>query len=90
MISGNDGAVLMSVIGMAANDAMGTAVAGNADINNDGLADVLVGAPLADSDAKDVGSVTVLFWARCCNHTHLARRAGKSRIRYRTGAGGSR
>ena len=61
VISGNDGAVLMSVNGVEANDAMGTAVAGNADINNDGLADVLVGAPLADSDAKDVGSVTVLF-----------------------------
>jgi uncharacterized delta-60 repeat protein len=62
VISGKTGAVLMSVDGAAAKDAMGSAVAGNADIDNDGNLDVIVGAPKADSGVLvDAGSVTVLY-----------------------------
>jgi hypothetical protein len=64
VISGKTGAVLMSVNGVAAKDAMGFAVAGNGDIDNDGFDDVLVGAPNADDFAfgvADAGSATILF-----------------------------
>ena len=59
VISGKTGVVLIAINGAATNDAMGTAVAGNADINNDGFMDVLVGAP--NATALRVGSVTVLY-----------------------------
>ena len=61
VLSGKNGDVLMAVNGAAAKDAMGSAVAGNGDINDDGFADVVVGALLADGDTKDSGTVTVLF-----------------------------
>ncbi|HSC75037.1 MAG TPA: thrombospondin type 3 repeat-containing protein [Pseudomonadales bacterium] len=62
VISGKTGAVLMSVDGAAAKDGMGYAVAGNADIDNDGNLDVVVGAPKADAPGLlDAGSVTVLY-----------------------------
>jgi hypothetical protein len=59
VISGKDGSVIASIIGNAAKDAMGFAVAGNADIDKDGFADVVVGAP--NATALRVGSVTVLY-----------------------------
>jgi len=59
VMSGKDGSVLASIVGTAAKDAMGFAVAGNADMDNDGFADVAVGAP--DATAMHVGSVTVLY-----------------------------
>ena len=64
VISGKTGAVLMFVNGAAAKDAMGSAVAGNADIDNDGNLDVIIGAPKADNTALglvDSGSVTVVY-----------------------------
>ncbi|HSC75073.1 MAG TPA: metallophosphoesterase [Pseudomonadales bacterium] len=64
VISGKTGLPLMAVNGAGAGDAMGFAVAGNGDVDNDGFADVLVGAPKADNIAQgvvDAGSVTVLF-----------------------------
>ncbi|MBK8676069.1 MAG: FG-GAP repeat protein [Cellvibrionales bacterium] len=59
VISGKDGSVMASITGNAAKDAMGFAVAGNADIDKDGFADVVVGAP--NATALRVGSVTVLY-----------------------------
>lgn len=59
IISGKDGAMLASVTGEAAKDAMGYAVAGNADIDNDGYDDVVVGAP--KSGLLDQGGVMILF-----------------------------
>ena len=59
IISGRDGSVITSIVGNAAKDAMGFAVAGNADIDHDGFADVVVGAP--NATALHVGSVTVLY-----------------------------
>ena len=62
VISGRTGAVLIFVNGAAAKDAMGFAVAGNADVNNDGSLDVVVGAPKADANGLvDAGTVTVLY-----------------------------
>ena len=63
VISGADGSVLMFINGVSNKDNMGAAVAGG-DIDGDGLADVVVGAPFADNMAnalKDSGSVTVLY-----------------------------
>jgi alpha-tubulin suppressor-like RCC1 family protein len=58
VISGKNGDELASIAGFAAKSAMGFAVAGNGDINNDGFSDVIVGAPHV---FKDSGSVTVLY-----------------------------
>lgn len=59
VISGKNGHVLKSVSGAVAKDMLGAAVAGNADINNDGFDDVIVGAP--NAGANHSGSVTILF-----------------------------
>ena len=64
VISGKTGLELMSMNGVAAKDALGTAVAGGADVDDDGFDDVLVGAPKADdamNSLVDAGSVTVLY-----------------------------
>lgn len=54
IISGNDGSVLAHVEGAASKDGFGTAIAGNADVNNDGFMDVVVGAPLADDTDQGI------------------------------------
>ncbi|HSC76424.1 MAG TPA: FG-GAP-like repeat-containing protein [Pseudomonadales bacterium] len=59
VVSGKDGAVLASRDGGEAKDALGTAVAGGADIDNDGFDDVVIGAPKAG--ATDTGSMTILY-----------------------------
>lgn len=64
VISGKNGTTLISINGAASYDAMGAAIAGNGDIDNDGFDDVLVGAPKADDHLnwlRDAGSVTVLY-----------------------------
>ena len=59
VISGKDGLVLAPINGVAAKDAMGFAVAGNGDIDNDGYDDVVIGAP--NAGATHAGSVTILY-----------------------------
>jgi hypothetical protein len=64
VISGKDGTELMSFSGEAPLDALGSAVAGNADIDGDNFADVILGAPKADDVLNgliDAGSATVLY-----------------------------
>lgn len=64
VISGRTGARLFSVNGTSINSAFGTALAGNADVDGDGYADIVVGAPKADSSAfglVDNGAVSVLY-----------------------------
>ncbi|MBK8288929.1 MAG: FG-GAP repeat protein [Cellvibrionales bacterium] len=59
VFSGEDGAILASVIGAATKDSMGFSVTGGADIDKDGFDDVLVGAPQAGS--ADQGGAMILF-----------------------------
>jgi hypothetical protein len=62
VMSGKDGSILASVEGTAAKYAMGFAVAGNADIDGDGFADVIVSAPQAAIPGrKAVGEVVVIY-----------------------------
>ncbi len=59
VISGKDGNILASIEGTTAKDAMGFAVAGGADIDGDGVDDVVVGAP--NAGATHAGTVTVIY-----------------------------
>jgi alpha-tubulin suppressor-like RCC1 family protein len=64
IVSGKNSEVLVTVDGWRANSAMGSAVAGNADVNNDGFADVIIGAPFEDDlgwKLKDTGLIIVAY-----------------------------
>lgn len=64
VLSGRTGTRLFMVNGTGINSAFGTALAGNADVDGDGYADIAVGAPKADSAAfglVDNGTVTILY-----------------------------
>ncbi|MFO1347450.1 MAG: FG-GAP-like repeat-containing protein [Pseudomonadales bacterium] len=65
IISGNSGEVLAHVECTVAGDSFGAALAGNADVNNDGFMDVVVGTPKADDPLdkkrKNVGAITVIY-----------------------------
>ena len=47
--------------GAAAGDALGTSVAAAGDVNRDGFADVILGAPLNDATASNAGAAYVIF-----------------------------
>ncbi len=49
------------LIGAAAGDAAGSALAAIADLNGDGLAEILVGSPGSDAGGADSGAVHVVF-----------------------------
>jgi Ca2+-binding RTX toxin-like protein len=49
------------IAGVAANDNSGRAVSAAGDVNGDGYDDLLIGAPRADVNGTDAGSVYVLF-----------------------------
>jgi hypothetical protein len=59
LISGVDGAVLLSTAGTVSRGLAGTALAGNADIDADGFLDWVVGSPGASN--KQFGTVTLLY-----------------------------
>ncbi|MAE65678.1 MAG: hypothetical protein CMJ18_15525 [Phycisphaeraceae bacterium] len=58
--SGVDGSAIWSEDGETAGDAFGRAVAGVADLDADGIRDVLVGAPFYDGAGNNSGRVRVL------------------------------
>lgn len=63
LVSGASGAVLRTLTGAAAGDQFGAAVAGAGDLDGDGKADVLVGAPLNDAGGNDAGAATAFSGA---------------------------
>jgi putative Ig domain-containing protein/FG-GAP repeat protein len=63
--------------GAAANDAAGSSVAGAGDVNGDGLADVIVGAPGADNNARaGSGSAYAVFGKASSGAVDLAALGG--------------
>ena len=58
--SGADSQLLFTVPGQAAGDRFGTSVALVGDLDADGLADLVVGAPMSDAAAADGGQVRAL------------------------------
>jgi hypothetical protein len=60
VLSGVDRSVIYSFDGDSAGDKFGTSVSGAGDVNDDGFADLIVGAPLDDNNGAESGSVRVL------------------------------
>ncbi len=63
VFSGTDGAPLHTFTGEAAGDFFGRSVSGAGDVNNDGFADLIVGAPGNDAGGPDAGRVYVFSGA---------------------------
>ena len=60
VFSGSDGSVLYNFDGDSAGDSLGLSVSGAGDVNGDGFADLIVGAPSDDNNGEASGSVRVL------------------------------
>ena len=60
VFSGSDGSVLYNFDGDSAGDTLGLSVSGAGDVNGDGFADLIVGAPSDDNNGEASGSVRVL------------------------------
>ena len=61
-LAGLDGTNGFRIKGGAANDAQGYSVAAAGDINNDGIGDLVIGAPQADPQGRDTaGAVYVVY-----------------------------
>ncbi len=59
--SGQTGALIHQVDGLAASDFFGWSVAGAGDVSNNGFADLVVGAPQADPDGKTAAGSASVF-----------------------------
>ncbi|MBI4878540.1 MAG: FG-GAP repeat protein [Planctomycetes bacterium] len=59
-----DGSTLFETSGVVGEDALGNAVAGSGDVNQDGLADFLVGGRKADANGTNSGQA-LLFSGSC-------------------------
>ncbi len=75
--------------GAAAGDQSGYSVASAGDVNGDGRADVIVGAPYADpSSGNDAGSSYVIYGAASPSNVNLALPLGSSGFRIDGAAAG--
>jgi hypothetical protein len=63
VLSGANGSILYTFYGDSAGDWFGTSVSGAGDVNADGYADVIVGAPGDDNTGADSGSARVFSGA---------------------------
>ena len=63
IFSGGDGSVLYTFSGDGAEDSFGQSVSGAGDVNGDGFADVIVGAPGDDNNGNGSGSAWVFSGA---------------------------
>ena len=61
VFSGVDGSVLHNFDGDSAGDSLGISVSGAGDVNGDGFADLIVGAPGADRNGTNSGSALSLI-----------------------------
>ena len=59
VFSGIDGSILYTFDGNSNNDRLGDSVSGAGDVNGDGFADLIVGAPRDDNNGDRSGSATV-------------------------------
>jgi hypothetical protein len=64
ILSSLDGSDGFRLHGVAAGDRSGTSVSAVGDINGDGAADVIVGAPRSDPNGSNSGSSYVVFGRR--------------------------
>jgi hypothetical protein len=63
ILSGLDGAILYTFNGDSANDSFGASVSAAGDVNNDGFADVIVGASEDDNNGSRSGSARIFSGA---------------------------
>ncbi len=63
VLSGADGTTLYTFYGDSVDDEFGWSVSGAGDVNGDGRADLIVGAPFDDNNGTDSGSARVLSGA---------------------------
>ena len=86
-LSPDDGFILR---GDAAGDRAGFSVSGGADVNGDGIADIIVGAPYGDGGGMDAGAAYVIFGTRAEQPHHPSNDFdgdGRSDILWRNDAG---
>ncbi len=64
---GADAVADLTLLAVAAGDNFGTSVSGAGDVNRDGYADVIVGAPLNDAAGADAGQAYVFYGGPAAN-----------------------
>lgn len=61
IVDGATGSLIAELDGLSAMDMAGISIAGTGDLNRDGYADIIIGAPGSDINGVDSGSTFILF-----------------------------